>query len=47
VYQQKWLQHLQRMDSNRMAKQALQYQPKRGRNIRRPWKRWNDQHDIQ
>jgi hypothetical protein len=24
-YQQKWLQHVQRMDTNRIPKQALQY----------------------
>jgi hypothetical protein len=28
-YQEKWLQHLQRTDTNRIPKQALQYQPKR------------------
>jgi deferrochelatase/peroxidase EfeB len=27
-YQEKWLQHLQRMDTNRIPKQALQYKPK-------------------
>ena len=27
-YQKKWLQHLQRMDANRIPKQALQYRPK-------------------
>jgi hypothetical protein len=27
-YQQKWLQHIQRMDTNRISKQALQYKPK-------------------
>jgi hypothetical protein len=27
-YQQKWLQHVQRMDTNRIPKQALQYKPK-------------------
>jgi hypothetical protein len=27
-YQKKWLQHVQRMDTNRMPKQALQYKPK-------------------
>ena len=32
-HQKKWLQHVQRMDANRIAKQALQYQPKGGRNI--------------
>jgi len=27
-YQGKWLQHVQRMDTNRLPKQALQYKPK-------------------
>ena len=27
-YQKKWLQHVQRMDRNRIPKQALQYRPK-------------------
>jgi hypothetical protein len=26
--QKKWLQHVQRMDTNRIPKQALQYRPK-------------------
>ena len=26
--QEKWLQHVQRMDTNRLPKQALQYKPK-------------------
>jgi hypothetical protein len=42
-YQQKWLQHVQRMDTNRIPKQALQYTPKGRRNIGRPKKRWRDQ----
>ena len=42
-YQEKWLQHIQRMDANRIPKQALQYQPKGRRNIGRPRKRWRDQ----
>ena len=41
-YQEKWLQHVQRMDSNRIPKQALQYKPKGRRNIGRPRKRWRD-----
>jgi hypothetical protein len=41
--QQKWLQHVQRMDTNRIPKQALQYRPKGRRNIGRPRKRWKDQ----
>ena len=27
-YQEKWLQHVQRMDTKRLPKQALQYKPK-------------------
>jgi len=42
-YQEKWLQHIQRMDTNRIPKQALQYKPKGRRNIGRPRKRWRDQ----
>jgi hypothetical protein len=42
-YQKKWLQHVQRMDTNRVPKQALQYRPKGRRNIGRPKKRWRDQ----
>jgi len=32
-YQEKWLQHIQRMDTNTIPKQALQYKPKGRRNI--------------
>ena len=42
-YQEKWLQHVQRMDTNGLPKQALQYKPKGRRNIGRPRKRWRDQ----
>ena len=42
-YQEKWLQHVQRMDTNRLPKQALQYRPKGRRNTGRPRKRWRDQ----
>jgi len=42
-YQEKWLKHVQRMDTNRIPKQALQYKPKGRRNIGRPRKRWRDQ----
>jgi len=31
--QKKWLQHIQRMDTNRIPKQALRYRPKGRRNI--------------
>ena len=37
-YQEKWLQQVQRMDTNRLPKQALQYKPKGRRNIGRPRK---------
>jgi len=42
-YQEKWIQDVQRMDTNRLPKQALQYQPKGRRNMGRPRKRWTDQ----
>jgi len=31
-YQKKWLQHVQRMNTNRIPKQTLQYRPKRRKN---------------
>jgi len=37
-YQKKWLHNLQRMDTNRIPKQALHYRPKGRRNIGRPKK---------
>ena len=39
----KWLQHVQRMDTTRLPKQALHYKPKWRRNTGRPRKRWRDQ----
>jgi hypothetical protein len=42
-YQKKWLQHVQRMDTNKIPTHALQYKPKGRRNIRRPRKRRRDQ----
>jgi len=42
-YQEKWLQHIERMDTNRIPKQALQYKPKGRRHIGRPRKKWRDQ----
>jgi len=42
-YQKKLLQHVQRMDTNGLPKQALQYKTKGRRNIGRPRKRWRDQ----
>jgi len=42
LYQEKWLQHVQRTDTKRLPKQALHYQPKGRRNIGRPRKRLRD-----
>jgi hypothetical protein len=42
-YQKKWLQHVQRMDTNRIPKQALQCRPKGRGNKIRLRKRWRDQ----
>jgi len=42
-YQKKWLQHGQRMDTNRLPRQALKYRPEGRRNIGRPKKRRRDQ----
>ena len=42
-YQKKWLQHVLRMDTNRLPKQALQYKRKGRRDVGRPRKRWRDQ----
>ena len=41
-YQKKWLQHVQRMDTNRIPKQTL-YRPKKRGNKGRQKKRWRDQ----
>jgi len=46
-YQEKWLQRLQRMDTNRLPKQAPQYKPKGRRNVGRPRKRWRDQLNLE
>ena len=32
-YQKKWLQHIQRMDTNRLPRQALKYRPEGRQNI--------------
>jgi hypothetical protein len=42
-YEEKWLQHVQKMDTNRIPKQALQYKPKGRRNIGRQRKRLRNQ----
>jgi hypothetical protein len=41
-YQKKWLK-VQRMDANRIPRQALRYRPEGRRNVGRPKKRWRDQ----
>ena len=46
-YKEKWLQHVQRMDTNRLPKQALQHKPKGRRNKGRPRKRWRDQLHVE
>jgi hypothetical protein len=42
-YQKKWLQDVQRMDTNRIPRQALRYRPEGRRKMGRPKKRWRDQ----
>ena len=42
-YQKKWPQHVQRMDRNRLPRQALRYGPEGRWSIGRPKKRWKDQ----
>jgi hypothetical protein len=42
-YQREWLQHVERMDTDRIPKQALKYRPKGKRSIGRPRERWKDQ----
>jgi hypothetical protein len=42
-YQSEWLQHVERMDTDRIPKQALKYGPKGKRSIGCPRKRWKDQ----
>jgi hypothetical protein len=42
-YQQKWLQHVKWMGTNRLPKQALRCRPEGQRNLGRPKKRWTDQ----
>jgi hypothetical protein len=34
-YQEKWLQHIQKMDTNRIPKQALQHKPKKTKAYRK------------
>jgi hypothetical protein len=43
AYREKWLQHIQRMDTNRIPKQVPKYKPKGRRLIGRSRKRWRNQ----
>jgi hypothetical protein len=42
-YKREWLQHVERVDTDRIHKQALKYRAKGKRSIGRPRKRWKDQ----
>jgi hypothetical protein len=42
-YQKNWLQNVQRVGTDRIARQALRYRPEGRRNVGRPRKRWSDQ----
>jgi hypothetical protein len=42
-YKREWLQHVERMDRDRITKQALKYRPKGKRSIGHPRKRWKNQ----
>jgi hypothetical protein len=44
LYEKKWLQHVQRMDTNRMPRQALRYSPEGRRNVGRPKRRRDQLH---
>ena len=46
-YREMWLQHVQRMDTNRLPKQALQSKPKGRRNVGRLRNRLRDQLHLQ
>jgi hypothetical protein len=42
-YQREWLQHVERVNTERIPKQALKYRSEGKRSIGRPRKRWKDQ----
>jgi hypothetical protein len=42
-YQIKWLQHLERMEQNRISKLLLNYKPRGRRDQERPCRRWREQ----
>jgi len=39
-YKQNWINHLEKMDNNRLPKHALNYKPRGRRDRGRPRKRW-------
>jgi hypothetical protein len=41
-YSKNWKEHVDRMNSDRIPKMILKYQPKGKRNLGRPLKRWKD-----
>jgi hypothetical protein len=45
-YQWQWLQHIERMDRDRIHKQALKHRPKGKRSIGCPRKRWKGQFHL-
>jgi hypothetical protein len=46
-YQREWLQHVERMGTGRIPKQALRYRRQGKRSIGRPRKRWKDQRHLE
>jgi hypothetical protein len=46
-YQKNWIDHLKRMDRNRIPKLAFQYQPRGQRDIGRPRRRWRNQEHLE
>jgi hypothetical protein len=46
-YQKKVATTLERMDTNRIPRQALRYRPEGRRNVGRPRKRWRDQLHVE
>jgi hypothetical protein len=47
LYHKKWLHHLEPMDRSHVPGLAFQYQPRGGRDMGRPRRRWRDQEHHQ
>jgi hypothetical protein len=47
LYQKNWIDHLKRMDTNRIPKLAFQYPPRGRWDIGRPRRRWRDQEQLE